>query len=75
MKASPATPRPSVPGEIVPGNLYTLSELSARLRLGSWGLRRARRAGLRVMRYGGRGFVVGSDVIEFLRQQSKEPTA
>ncbi len=54
------------PGVIEPGALYRLDELQARLRLGSWGLRQMRRAGLIVYRVSGRGYVLGSDAIEFI---------
>jgi hypothetical protein len=46
--------------------VYTLDELQARLRLGHWALRQARRDGLTVIRIGRRGYVRGSDVMTYL---------
>lgn len=54
------------PGEITPGNLYTIQEVRRRL---GWTLNayhRARRAGLPVRYMGKRGYVGGSEVIEFI---------
>ena len=64
--ASTATPRPDAPGHITGDALYTLDEIRERLRLGDHAMRQARRAGLKVRRIGRRGYVLGSDVIEFI---------
>lgn len=66
--ATARTGSSAAPGVIEPQALYTLAELQARLRVGSCGLRSMRRAGLRVYRVGGRGFVLGRDVIDFIVQ-------
>lgn len=54
---------PTTPGVISPDEVYTLAELQARSRLGTWALRTLRRSGLKVIRFGGRAFVRGSDFI------------
>jgi hypothetical protein len=53
-------------GSISAHELYTLETLELRLGLGAWALRQARRRGLRVLRCGARGYVLGSDVIAYL---------
>lgn len=57
------------PGVIRADELYTLEEVRLRLKLGSWAMRKARRAGLRVMRMGNRAFVAGDELIAFLKSQ------
>jgi len=66
--ARAARSRRETPGCIEPGVLYTLAELSVRLHLGSWALRRARRSGLKVLRAHGRSFILGSDFIAYAQQ-------
>lgn len=51
------------PGVIEPAAFYTLAEVSGRSGLGTWALRTLRRNGLKVYRFGGRGFVRGADFI------------
>ena len=46
--------------------LYTLSEVQMRLKLGDAAMRRARRAGLRVRKIGRRGFVLGKDLLAYV---------
>lgn len=59
------------PGVIDPQALYTLPELHSRSRLGAWAMKTLRRShGLRVLRFGGRGFVRGSDFISALESAS-----
>ena len=60
------------PGLITSDSLYTLEELSARLRLGKAALRQARRKGLKIKRIGRRAYVLGRDVIEWF-EKSAEP--
>lgn len=48
------------------GELYTLQTLKVRLGLKDAALRSARRAGLAVRYFGGRGYVLGDDVIAFV---------
>ena len=57
------------PGFIVPGHLYLAEEVRNRLRVGAWGWRTMRRAGLRVRYVGRRAYVLGDDVIDFFRNQ------
>jgi hypothetical protein len=59
------------PGQIDTHSCYTLAELSKRLRLSKGALRTARRAGLKVRRIGTRSYILGEDVIEFLRAHAK----
>lgn len=54
-------------GLVDANHAYTLDELQARLGLGKAAWRTARREGLPVRRVGKRGFVLGSDVLEWLR--------
>lgn len=61
----------AVPGQIDEGSLYTLDEIKRRLGLGDWALRTARRRGLVVRRIGTRGYVLGKDMIEFIRQSAE----
>lgn len=66
------TSRPDAPGLIVADSLYTLAEIQARLKLGQYAMRQARRAGLRVRRIGRRTYVLGRDVIQFCETEVKE---
>jgi hypothetical protein len=63
VKPPTATTATPAPGIIDPAAVYTLAELQARTKLGTWALRSLRRRGLRVIRFGGRGFVRGADFI------------
>ena len=69
--ATHATPRPAVPGHITGDALYTLDEIRHRLKLCDHAMRQARRAGLKVRRIGRRGYVLGSDIIQFIATASK----
>ena len=55
------------PGEIKGDSLYTLAEVKARLGLGLTAMRTARRNGLKVRRIGRRGFVLGEDLLAYVR--------
>lgn len=55
-------------GPIRPDELYPVSVLKERLGWKETALRSARRDGLKVKRYGNLYFVLGSDVVEFLRR-------
>ena len=61
-------------GVIRPEELYTLEELKRRVHLGEAALRAARRAGLVVHYKHSRGFVVGSDWINYILSQSERST-
>lgn len=55
------------------GELYPLDEAARRLGWSRRAMRTARRAGLPVRYFGGRGFLIGDDVIAFIREHgSKE---
>ncbi len=53
-------------GTITADCVFTLKEFSRRSGLGEWALRQARRSGLRVLYVHGRGFVRGSDWLDYL---------
>jgi len=57
-------------GPIRPEELYPLAVLKQRLGWGDAALRRARRDGLKVTRYGNLHCIVGSDLIEFIKKQA-----
>ena len=56
----------TTPGVVDAHAIYTLEEIRARLGLGKQAWRTARRQGLPVRRVGRRGYVRGSDVIDWL---------
>lgn len=49
--------------------VYDLAEFKQRTRIGDWGLRMARRKGLRMVAVGRRKFVRGADWFAFLDRQ------
>ncbi len=53
-------------GSISAHELYSLEAVESRLGLGAWALRQMRRRGLRVLRCGGRGYILGADIIAHL---------
>jgi hypothetical protein len=59
-------------GEIYADAIYTLDEINARLGLGKSALRTARREGLVVKRIGRRGYVLGSDVIDWFQRSARK---
>ena len=63
------TMMPGVTGAIADNELYTLAEIRERLGLGTYALRQARRQGLRVYRIGRRAYVLGFDVLEFVKRK------
>jgi hypothetical protein len=60
------------PGFIVPEALYTLEEAKARLRMGEHAWRQLRRKGVRTIPFGRRHYIVGSTIIEVLKQIGNE---
>lgn len=56
------------PGIIERDVLYTVAEFKARLKLGDWALRQARRRGLRVRAIGRERYVMGSDALDWLER-------
>ncbi len=59
-----------LPGIIEPGKLYLADEAKRRLRIGEWGWRKMRRAGLRVIYQNNRAYVMGDDLIAFFQRAS-----
>lgn len=57
--------RPDVAGEIHADGMYTLAEIRARLGLGTYALREARRNGLPVRKIGRRCYVLGKDILAY----------
>ncbi len=55
----------AVSGEISADGMYTLAEIRARLGLGRYALREARRHGLPVRKIGRRSYVLGKDILAF----------
>lgn len=53
------------PGVIEPGVFYLADEARRRLKVGEWGWRKMRRAGLKVVRLGKRSYVFGDDLLSF----------
>lgn len=58
-------------GEIRSDSMYTLDELNERLGLGKAALRKARREGLTVRRIGRRSYVLGEDLISWVKQAAR----
>ena len=57
------------PGVIRADECYTVPELRRRAALGDYAFREARKAGLRIVEFGRKRYVLGQDWLEFLRQQ------
>jgi hypothetical protein len=53
------------PGVVRADELYTLDELKRRLGVEVYALRQMKRAGLRVVQFGRRSYVLGRSVLEF----------
>lgn len=64
----------SAPGVIDPTQLYCLEEFLARMQWGKHAWRTARRNGLRVLRAGGRAYVLGSDAVGYLARVGDDDT-
>lgn len=63
---------PAPLGVIAADCVYTLAAVKDRLDVGDAWLRQAQAKGLPVRRCGGRGFIVGSELIEFLAQEDRD---
>lgn len=76
MKPRPDTAGPhlSAVGVIRAGELYRLRELQRRLGWGEHALRQAKVAGLRIVRFGREGFVLGSDALDWFRKLADAQT-
>jgi hypothetical protein len=60
-----------VPGEVNPAALYRIDELQARMGWTDSSLRAARRRGLIVRRDGKRAYVLGEDVIAYIKSKDQ----
>jgi len=61
--------RPYTPGEVHPCVLYRADELKARMGWSDSALRSARRRGLKVRRDGKRAYILGEDVISYMKSK------
>lgn len=52
---------------IRPGELYTLDETMNRLGWGRHAMRQARKSGLKVIRQGGRAYLMSDDILEYFK--------
>ena len=57
------------PGEVNPSALYRADELKARMGWSDSALRSARRRGLKVRRDGKRAYILGEDVISYMKNK------
>ena len=62
----------TLPGIIPAGAILRVDEAKKRLQLGEWAWRRLRRDGLRIIRVGGRAFVLADDLIEFFQGRTEQ---
>ena len=69
----PAHAAPS--GTITAEATYTLAEFQKRTGLKEWALRQARRSGLKVIYLHGRGFLRGSDWLEYMAKAAEAADA
>jgi len=61
--------RPHTPGEVHHSALYRVDELKARMGWSDSALRSARRRGLKVRRDGKRAYILGEDVISYMKSK------
>jgi len=59
-------------GQVLADAIYTLDYIRDNLGLGAAAMREARKSGLRVRYVGRRGFVLGSDLIAFVRDVARD---
>ncbi len=64
--------RHRLPGEVHPEVLYRADELKGRMGWSDSALRAARRRGLVVRREGKRAYVLGEDVIDYIKRKKGE---
>jgi len=62
--------QPKASGRVSSDQVLTLEAVEQELGLGRHAMREARRKGLKVRRIGRRGYVLGADLIEFIRDNS-----
>lgn len=63
--------KPKAPGVICATELYDLEEAKDRLRWKLTAMRTARRAGLKIRYAGGRGYLLGADILAYIEQHGK----
>jgi len=56
------------------GEVMSLAELKRRLKWREHAVRQARKAGLRLIRFGSQKYALGSDVLDFFRQLAEQQT-
>lgn len=59
-------------GRISADEIWTLDAVKAHLGLGATAIRQARRQGLRVKYIGRRGYILGADLITYLRETARD---
>lgn len=64
-------PATQEPGVILADACYSLDQVKSRLGLGTAALRTARRNGLIVRRFGRKSFVLGTDLLDYIRDRAK----
>jgi len=65
------TKAPKAPGIISPAELYHLDEAKDRLRWNVTAMRTARRNGLKIRYAGGRGYLLGADILAYIDQHGR----
>lgn len=70
MERQERSARPHTPGEVHPGVLYRADEMKSRMGWSDSALRSARRRGLKVRRDGKRAYILGEDVIAYLKSKT-----
>ena len=70
--ARPAERPQSMPGAIVPGEIYRADEAKSRMGWKDAAFRAACRNGLRVHRVGKRAYVAGTDLVAFITKEGAE---
>jgi hypothetical protein len=71
VKSTSASPGSAIPGTILLEAVYTVEELMLRLGWSTATLEAAHCRGLRIRHLGGSGYVIGTDVADFLRSMPK----
>ena len=70
---SQQTPQHGPPGEVRSDALYQAEELKTRMGWKDAAFRAARRSGLKVCRSGGRAYVLGEDLIAYMKSRMDVP--
>jgi len=72
---SPQSPWNQSPGEIFLNAIYRVDELKRRMGWKDAAFRSARRSGLKVCRSGGRAYVLGKDLNDYLTGRTDDPSS